>query len=88
MDQRDLREALDWCEVRRDVYSLEGSPIENTLCLDRDGRGWIVFFLERGERGGLRSFATEHDACEYVFAKLASDPTARSDDGPHLPPPW
>jgi TRAP-type uncharacterized transport system substrate-binding protein len=70
MNRAELRRALNQAEIRSDVYSLDDGYVENTLCLGANNSTWEVYFCERGERSGLRSFATEAEACEHMLNVL------------------
>ncbi len=54
------------------VAICEGEKDDN-LCLVCEDGGWCVFFFERGERGRVDTYATEHAACEGFLAAAMND---------------
>ncbi len=42
-----------------------------------DDRKWLVEYYERGNAETLHEFATEGEACEFVYGCLAGDPTEK-----------
>lgn len=78
VDRTSLRALLDSERVRRDAYAIDGSVADEALCLQPTRGGWMVFYSERGLRTGERWFETEHEACDYLAARLLAD----SETGP------
>jgi len=78
LDIRELGSILESVGVRRDAYSLDGSLGDERLVLLRDGHHWVTFYSERGLRTDPRSFANEHEACEYFGRVLLADRTSRA----------
>lgn len=55
---------------------LGGLPCEQ-YTLAEDGSHWHVYYGERGQRSGLRTFDSEADALDVLFADLHQDQTTR-----------
>lgn len=45
---------------------------EQYCIVQEDGR-WEVYYAERGQKGTLKRFYHEHDACEYLLSILKQD---------------
>ena len=39
---------------------------------------WSVYYSERGLESGLKLFASEEEACEYLLKLLRDDPTMKT----------
>jgi hypothetical protein len=72
-----LRALLERERVNPLVYNLEGSHGDEAYVLAVRPGGWAVFYAERGEEVGLRSFDTEDEACHYMLGLILRDPTTR-----------
>ena len=70
MTVNELSLVLQQLGVPEFLYFLhcDGLPNE-AFCLAKR-ESWVVYYSERGQRSGLRSFETESDACEYLLSKL------------------
>ncbi len=77
MKRDELREEARKAGVRDDAYSLEGGLPSERDVLDSGPHGWFVYYSERGLRTGLRSFASEDAACDYLLELLIEDETTR-----------
>ena len=64
--------------IRPDAYALGDVGRDECYVLDDAGGTWEVFYSERGQKGSLRSFRREEDACRYLLDLLRSDPTTRA----------
>jgi hypothetical protein len=53
------------------MYRLDGTHFELANVLAREGSEWVVFLSERGGQSGRIVFASEHDACEHLFGRIA-----------------
>jgi hypothetical protein len=81
VNRQRLKELVAAEHVRDDAYSVEGGlPFERYVLSVVEG-GWAVYYSERGERTGLRTFDTEDEACSYLFEQLVRDPTTREGYG-------
>jgi hypothetical protein len=56
--------------VPRDAYCLSGGLPNESYCIDHQGAQWLVYYSERGCKTGLREFATESEACDYLLSLL------------------
>lgn len=89
MNRVELRDALRAAGFPDDGYTVEdlheASPRgrDGTPYLEfRDGQ-WIVGFWERGKKNDFGRFASESDACDYMFDRLTEPAPVRhvlSDD--------
>ena len=43
---------------------------DERLCIEKSDKGWIVYYLERGERTTDLMFDTEDEACNYILNHL------------------
>ncbi len=77
MNRRSLRELLAAEHVRGDAYSLDGDRDES-MCLEPVTGGWAIYYSERGLRSGERLFETEDEACQFLDARLLTDPSNRA----------
>lgn len=50
--------------------SLDGERADETYVLEHRGRGWLVFFLERGRKRDFRKHSTEAEACRDLLRRL------------------
>ena len=72
LDVRGLRALLESCKISPVHYALleDGLPDEK-LCLCKGDSGeWSVYYSERGKKRGLVRFASEQEACCYLWEKL------------------
>lgn len=67
--------ALQNAGVRSTAYSVSG-PKDMALCLENSRDGWEVFYFERGGKTFSKTFATEADACTYLYLELLGDKTS------------
>ena len=75
MNRTELRQALDEAGFSPMDYRLPpDKPDDNTFCLERRGKVWLVYHLERGTRFELRRFNTEDAACEYFLRRFRGGP--------------
>lgn len=75
MNRAELRSTLEAEGIRSDAYDLSGAGENEAYVLREEPSGWCVFYRERGRQQDVRSFETEAEACECLFARLRSDPT-------------
>ena len=78
MNKVELKTKLEQAGVYSQAYSLDGGlPNERyVLSEEPDGR-WNVYYSERGQKSGLRSFDSESAACQFFLDLLLQDPTVR-----------
>ena len=65
-----LREALDGENIDKAGYRINEPPGESTWCLRKQGKVWLVYWSERGERFDLQCFSSERTACEFFLHRL------------------
>jgi hypothetical protein len=63
-----LRELL--LDQDRAMVSLDGEREDETYVLEHRGRGWLVFFLERGRKRDFRKHSSEDAACRDLLGRL------------------
>ena len=68
MTRQQLKQKLDDLEIDPAFYSLDGNGAPGQMVLVQDEQAWNVFYfdLEDG-RTNLRTFASESDACNYLY---------------------
>lgn len=71
MNLRSLGTALDAIALEPGVVAL-GSRDEQCWCIhpDKDGTGWEVYWMERGQKNHLVRLPNESAACELLLGKL------------------
>lgn len=79
MNREQLRDIARREGIRDDAYSLEGGLPHERYVLSISEGGWDVYYSERGQKTGLKSFETEDDACSYLLETLLKDRTTRLD---------
>jgi hypothetical protein len=68
MTKKELEKKLDEIEVPSNYYDLNGNQSPDTLVLNRLGSLWEVYYIEmRGEKRQEGIFATEEEACEFIY---------------------
>ena len=58
--------------IPSDAYSLEGGFPNEAFCIGRDSAGglWEVYYSEKGQKSGLRTFDAEDGACDHFIEML------------------
>jgi hypothetical protein len=69
MNVAELRSAVAEAGVPPYAYRILEPPDQNTWCLQRVGKTWLVYYVEYGRRD-LQRFKDESRACEYFFNQL------------------
>ncbi len=54
----------------RDRVSLDGYRDDETFVLEHRGSGWLVYFLERGQKRDFRKHRSEDAACRDLLGRL------------------
>jgi hypothetical protein len=72
MKKSELKQRLINENITKDAYSLEGGLPNEVYCLNQNGGVWEVYYSERGQKSGLKSFAQENEACDYFYRSLIS----------------
>lgn len=70
MNITSLREILANGQQDPRGYKILEEPDENTWCLRKQGKTWLVFYFERGTKWELQRFKTESAACEYFLNRV------------------
>jgi hypothetical protein len=78
MNKNELQEALNREGILPDSYDLDGGLLPEKYTLALESGIWSVYYSERGQQSGKRTFASESEACEYLLTTLRDDPTTRA----------
>lgn len=70
-----LVKALQNAGVRASAYNVSGAK-DMALCIEKNSDEWEVFYFERGGKTFSKLFASEEDACTYMYNELIRDKTA------------
>jgi RecB family exonuclease len=74
----ELRKALAELRVLRRAVSVEGIDTrEEQYRLEKDGKHWVTYYYERGNKNEFREFSSEDDACDHFLEMLSKDVSAR-----------
>lgn len=79
----DLHNKLKEKRINEDQYFLHGlfgsaddnDKIGLTIKNSQNGIEFETYYKERGEKHSIRTFATEKEACEYIYKKLIDEQT-------------
>lgn len=78
MNKNELKTKLEQAGVYSEAYSLDGGFPNERYVLSQEPKGqWAVYYSERGQKTGLRSFGSESAACQFFLQHVLEDPTAR-----------
>ena len=68
----ELAHMLADTDVPSDAYSIEGGFPNEAFCIGRDSTGclWEVYYSEKGQKSGLRTFDAEDGACDHFIELL------------------
>lgn len=78
MTKTELKTKLEQADVYAEAYSLDGGLPNERYVLSQGVNGrWDVYYSERGQKSGLRSFDSESAACQFFFDHVLKDPTVR-----------
>ena len=71
------REKLHTILIKKKItplaYSLSGGLPNEKYVLEQGIENWSVYYSERGQKNGERTFSTENDACQYMLQLLLND---------------
>ena len=71
MNLAQLQQWLNEHNVPQHFYSLlQGGLPNESLCLVCENQIWQVYYCERGQKNGLKSFRSEEEACLYFQKKM------------------
>ncbi|TCW60399.1 hypothetical protein [Treponema sp. J25] len=77
MNTKELKMILERENYDPHSYSLDGMNQWECYCLEKSYGAFHVFYNERGNRVGEKTFKSEDEACRYLYEKLKSDPTTK-----------
>ncbi len=78
MNREELKRQLEANGVDPEAYYFgSGFPNEKYVLAQELSGKWSVYFSERGERAGDRSFDSENEACSFFLERILRDPTTR-----------
>ena len=78
MTKAELVHELDQLNVDPRSYSFDELFVsEQYVLVPSQGGIWHVYYAQRGERSGLREFASESEAYSYFLGLLTRDKTTR-----------
>ena len=80
MNREELMTRLEEERINPRYYSIFGyteSPIEEQCVLQKEGDKWAVYYLERGQKTGLKMFEYEDEACRHFLEDILSYPDLR-----------
>ena len=78
MNMQELAKLLRDERFNPQTYSLDGGLPFERYCLCGSGGAWQVYYSERGEKTGLRTFDSEAAACDYFLKWIREDPVTRA----------
>lgn len=67
MNIEELKARLMSEKIKPDMYSLNGGLPNEMYCIARKSELWEVYYSERGNKTGLKTFQNEEDACMYFY---------------------
>jgi hypothetical protein len=70
VNRAELRQILDQEAFDPASYSLDDGLADDTFCLGRRHKKWVVYYSEKGSRWNEHRFETEQDACQYFLARM------------------
>lgn len=71
MKKEELRNCLKDKKIPEYYYNLDiAGEIDQRVCLEFNGKGWIVYYSERGKKFDLTKYETEDEACDDVYNRL------------------
>ncbi len=68
MDIEELKKKLLESTIDPRIYSFRGGLDEEKVTIEREPRGWSVYYVERGEKKQQQFFKTEDEACRHMLA--------------------
>ncbi|MDE7395231.1 MAG: hypothetical protein K2M95_03825 [Clostridiales bacterium] len=72
MNAEELKRKLEEANIPPYLYNLDGKGrTDERFCLQKlGGVEWQVYYVERGVKTTDLRFATEEEACAYIYNKL------------------
>jgi len=78
MNLEQLKKELDILNVDPSAYTLLGGLPNECYVFNQAGGGiWEVYYSERGEKTGIRTFDTESSATRYFLEMICKDGSTR-----------
>ncbi len=72
MNINDVAKIIQTTGLLNQSYSV-GLERENQLILMREGKNWLIYHFERGERDIMGEFEDEDEACRFYINKVADN---------------
>ncbi len=63
----ELTEKLHSSGIKKQSYSFDKEYPNEAMCLNSRYGTWDVYYSERGEKSNLKRFASEDQACQYMY---------------------
>lgn len=76
----DLPARLAAMGIGTDLYSI-GVGRENSICIERSGGSWVVYYQERGQWNNVLTFSDEDEVCKYVIGSFEEMLESRRAEG-------
>ncbi len=77
MNREELKKLANEEGIDPRMYCInDASPYEQYV-LSQEGGSWVVYYLERGLKRGIKSFDTEHDACVNLLGLLRKEHSSK-----------
>jgi hypothetical protein len=73
MTIEELKARLVEAKIPEDAYCLTGGLPNEACTIEQAGGEWRVYYSERGQRTGLKSFSTEQEAADYFLPWILRD---------------
>lgn len=71
MKKYELKNALNKMGIHSHHYNLDGTGRDDErLCLECTNGKWSVYYSERGVKTTNITFASEEEACQYIYERL------------------
>lgn len=71
MNKNELKNTLMKLGVSSILYNLDGDGrTDERFCLEYTDNEWRVYYSERGIKTTNEIFASEEDACQFIFEQL------------------
>ena len=70
MTLQDLKLELIKNGISDDAYSLNGGLPNEKYCINFSNSLWEIYYSERGNKTGTKTFQHEKEACEYFLSLM------------------
>lgn len=70
MDREELKSAIAEIGISDRLVAVEGYAEYAWCVVEGEDGAWEVFWGERGNKGDLETFSSEHQACSYLLGRL------------------